>query len=144
MSDAALLGTWIRRFLLDYLVSECNLARKTQRSYRDTLRPLLPFAAQQIEKEVDQISVFDLSAAVVRQFLQHLEDSRKCGIATRNQRLAAIHSLARFIGLRSPEHVAWSGQLRAIPPKRSPRSAITYLEKSEMDALLNAPDQETD
>jgi site-specific recombinase XerD len=144
MSDAALLGTWIRRFLLDYLVSECNLARNTQRSYRDTLSLLLPFAALQIKKEVDQISVFDLSAEVVRHFLQHLEDSRKSGITTRNQRLAAIHSLARFIGLRSPEHVAWSGQIRTIPLKRAPRSSITYLEKSEMDALLNAPDQSTD
>jgi integrase/recombinase XerD len=144
MSDASLLGTWVRRFLLDYLVSECNLARNTQHSYRDTLRLLLPFAALQIRKEVDQISVIDLSADVVRLFLQHLEDSRKCGIATRNQRLAAIHSLARFIGLRSPEHVAWSGQMRTIPLKRAARSTITYLEKSEMDALLNAPDQSTD
>jgi len=109
MSDTALLGTWVRRFLLDYLVSECNLARNTQRSYRDSLSLLLPFAALQIKREVDQISVFDLSADVVRHFLQHLENSRKCGIATRNQRLAAIHSLARFIGLRSPENVAWSG-----------------------------------
>ena len=144
MSDAALLGTWIRRFLLDYLVTECNLARNTQHSYRDTLSLLLPFAAQQIKKDVDQIAVIDVSADVIRHFLQHLEDVRKCGIATRNQRLAAIHSLARFIGLRSPEHVAWSGQIRTIPSKRAPRSTITYLEKSEMDALLNAPDQSTD
>jgi len=144
MSDAALLGTWIRRFLLDYLVREFNLARNTQHSYRDTLRLLLPFAALQVRKEVDQISVTELSAEVVRLFLQHLEDSRKCSVATRNQRLAAIQSLARFIGLRSPEHIAWSGQIRTIPPKRAPRSTITYLEKSEMAALLNAPDQSTD
>jgi integrase/recombinase XerD len=144
MSDADLLGTWIRRFLLDYLVRECNLARNTQHSYRDTLTLLLPFAALQVRKEVDQISVTELSAEVVRLFLQHLEDSRKCGVATRNQRLAAIHSLARFIGLRSPEHISWSGQIRTIPSKRAPRSTITYLEKSEMDALLNAPDQSTD
>jgi len=97
MSDTALLGTWLRRFLLDYLVSECNLARNTQRSYRDTLSLLLPFAALQIRNEVDQITVFDLSTEVVRRFLQHLEDSRKCGIASRNQRLAAIHSLTRSL-----------------------------------------------
>jgi integrase/recombinase XerD len=65
-------------------------------------------------------------------------------VATRNQRLAAIHSWARFVGLHSPEHIEWSGQLRTIPPKRAPRSTITYLEKSEMDALLSAPDQSTD
>jgi integrase/recombinase XerD len=144
MIDPTVLGPWVRRFLLDYLVTECNLARNTQRSYRDTLSLLLPFAARQITKKVDQISVIDVSADVIRLFLQHLEDARKCGIATRNQRLAAIHSLARFIGLRSPEHVVWSGQIRAIPPKRTPRSTITYLEKSEMDALLNAPNQSTE
>jgi len=126
------------------LVSERNLARNTQRSYRDTLSLLLPFAAQQAQKEIDQISVIDVSPDVVRLFLRHLEESRKCAVATRNQRLAAIHSLARFVGQHSPEHIEWCGQLRTIPPKRAPRSTITYLEKSEMDALLSAPDQSTD
>jgi len=144
MTKANLLGPWVRRFLLEYLVSECNLARNTQRSYRDTLSLLLPFVAQQVHKQVDQISVIDVSPDVVRLFLRHLEESRNCTVATRNQRLAAIHSLARFVGLRSPEHIEWCGQLRTIPPKRAPRPTITYLEKSEMDALLNAPDQSTD
>ncbi len=144
MTKPNLLGPWVRRFLLEYLVSERNLARNTQRSYRDTLSLLLPFAAQQAQKEIDQISVIDVSPDVVRLFLRHLEESRKCAVATRNQRLAAIHSLARFVGQHSPEHIEWCGQLRTIPPKRAPRSTITYLEKSEMDALLSAPDQSTD
>jgi integrase/recombinase XerD len=144
MTKANLLGAWVRRFLVEYLVSECNLARNTQRSYRDTLSLLLPFVAQQVHKQVDQISVIDVSPDVVRLFLRHLEESRNCTVATRNQRLAAIHSLARFVGLHSPEHIEWCGQLRTIPPKRAPRPTITYLEKSEMDALLNAPDQSTD
>ncbi len=144
MTKPNLLGPWVRRFLLEYLVSERNLARNTQRSYRDTLSLLLPFAAQQAQKEIDQISVIDVSPDVVRLFLRHLEESRKCAVATRNQRLAAIDSLARFVGQHSPEHIEWCGQLRTIPPKRAPRSTITYLEKSEMDALLSAPDQSTD
>ena len=49
-----------------------------------------------------------------------------------------------FIGLHSPEHIVWCGQLRAIPSKRAPRSSITYLEKSEMDAPSDAPDRSTD
>src|SRR5207253_190818 len=76
--------------------------------------------------------------------LRHLEESRKCAVSTRNQRLAAIHSLARFVGLHSPECIEWCGHLRTIPRKRAPQSTITYLEKSEMDALLNAPDQCTE
>ncbi len=143
MANANLIGPWVRRFLLEYLVIERNLAPNTQHSYRDTLRLLLPFAAQQVRKEVDHILVVDISPDVVRRFLRHLEESRNCSVVTRNQRLAAIRSLARFVGLHSPEHVEWCGQLRTIPPKRAPRSTITYLEKSEMNALLNAPDHST-
>ena len=114
MTKTSLLGPWVRRFLLEYLVSERNLARNTQRSYRDTLNLLLPFVAQQPHKQVDQISVIDVSPDVVRLFLRHLEEGRKCTVATRNQRLAAIRSLARFVGLYSPEHIEWCGQLRNI------------------------------
>jgi integrase/recombinase XerD len=143
MTMTSLLGPWVRRFLVEYLVSERNLARNTQRSYRDTLRLLLPFLARQTNKQVDQISVPDLSPDLVRFFLRHLEESRQCTAATCNQRLAAIRTFARFVSLYCPEYVEWCGQVRNIPFKRTPRSMITYLEKSEMDALLGAPDQST-
>ena len=64
-------------------------------------------------------------------------------MATRNQRLAAIHALAHFIGLHSPGNIEWCGQVRAIPFKRAAKAQMTYLEKSEMDALLAAPDRRT-
>ena len=140
MTDHALLGPWVRRFLLEYLTGERNLARNTQRSYRDTLRLLLPFVARQAGRAIDRLCVEDVSADCVRAFLLDLEEGRGCGVATRNQRLAAIHSLAHFIGLHSPEYVAWCGQVRTIPVKKAPRPLVSYLEKKEMDALLAAPD----
>jgi site-specific recombinase XerD len=106
MLNHALVGSWVRRFLLEH-VSERNLSRHTQASYRDTLALLIPFVADTAGKPVDQLCVVQFSAAVVRQFLQHLEDTRSCAIATRNQRLAAIHAWALFVGRNSPEHVEW-------------------------------------
>ena len=88
MSDVTSLGTWVRRFLLEHLVEERNLARNTQRSYRDTLVVLIPFVAAKLNKVVDRLTAIDLSADVARLFLAHLEESRQCSIATRNQRLA--------------------------------------------------------
>ncbi len=140
MSESASLGSWVRRFLLEHLVSERNLARNTQRSYRDTLALLIPFIAGKVHKEVDQLDVDHLTAEHLRQFLQHLEETRGCSVATRNQRLAVIHALAHFIGERGPEHIEWCGQIQAVPFKRAAKTSITYLEKSEMDALLAAPD----
>ncbi len=143
MNDATLLGPWIRRFLLEHLIGERNLSRNTQRSYRDTLALLMPFVSVKLRKPVDQFLVTDLSADAVRSFLADLEVTRGCGISTRNQRLAAIHALAQFVGLHSPEHIGWSGQLRAIPFKKASKKPVSYLEKTEMDALLNAPDPST-
>jgi site-specific recombinase XerD len=141
--DPSLLGPWVRRFLTEYLVSERNLARNTQRSYRDALRLLLPALARRVRKPIDRLTVTDLSADRLRQFLTELEEKRGCSVATRNQRLAAVHALARFVAVHAPEWVDWCGQVRAVPFKKAPRALVTYLEKREMDALLAAPDVAT-
>ncbi len=140
MTDFALLGPWARRFLLEHLVSERNLAYNTQCSYRDTLILLISFTERQGDKKVDQLKVVGITAELVRLFLRELEEQRGCCVATRNQRLAAIHALARFIAVHSPEHLEWCGQICAIPFKKAPTASITYLEKPEMEALLAAPD----
>ena len=138
MTNQKLLGPWIKRFLQEYLVSDRNLAINTQRSYRDTLCLLLPFMARQAKRPIEQLEVEDISAERIRKFLLDLEHTRHCSISTRNHRLAAICSLAKYIGLNSPEHLHWSGQIRDIPFKKDVHATVTYLEKSEMDALLKA------
>ncbi len=143
MSESTTLGPWVRRFLLEHLVADRNLSMHTRRSYRDALIILLQFAAEQRRRSVDRLEVTDLTHALVRDFLSHLEKDRQCSIGTRNQRLATIHSLARYIGERSPEHLEWCGQVRLIPYKRAARPAVGYLDKPELDALLAAPDRTT-
>ena len=134
-------GHWIRRFLMEYSTSERNLSANTRASYRDMLVLLLPYAAKRKGLTADALSVTDLSAELVRSFLVYLERERQCSTATRNQRLASIHALARFIGEHSPQHVEWCAQIRMVPIKKSMTASLTYLEKSEVDSLLAAPDQ---
>lgn len=143
MNEKNLIGPWIRRFLLEHLISERNFTRNTQASYRDTLALLLPFAARKIGIPIDRLSIEHVSANIVCLFLEHIEQERKCSIVTRNQRLATIHALAQFIGERSPEHINWCTEIRDIPFKKTPKPTMTYLEKPEMDAILNAPDHHT-
>jgi integrase len=79
----------------------------------------------------------------VREFLRGVEEGRGYSGATRNQRLAAIRSLAQFIAMRGPEHIDWGSEVLSIPFKKVPRALIPYLEKLEMEALLAAPDRST-
>lgn len=143
MRNYSLLGPWVRRFLLEYLVAERNLARNTQASYRDTLVLLLPFVSRQAAVPIERLAVHDVSQDRVRAFLDHIERERGCGVVTRNQRLSTIHSLARFIGMRSPEHLDWCSSVRAVPFKKAAKTVIGYLDKPEMEALLRAPDRRT-
>lgn len=143
MRDMTLLGPWVRRFLLEYLIGERNLARNTQQSYRDTLCQLIPFVSNRLHKTVDRLAIVDVSAQIVLEFLSEIEVSRGCSTATRNQRLAAIHALARFVGEHSPEHIDWCSQLRCVPYKKTTHTVVPYLDKAEIDALLASPDQRT-
>lgn len=144
MKNTDYISSWIRRLLLEYLISVRNLAKNTQQSYRDTFRLMLPFISNKSKKSVDKLTITDMNPDVIKNFLTDLESSRGCSLSTLNQRLAAIHAFAKFIGLNRPEHVEWCRQIQIIPFKKSKHTLITYLEKSEMDALLNAPDRQTD
>jgi integrase/recombinase XerD len=104
---------------------------------------LLPFARSCSKRAIDKMTVEDLSPGVVRRFLDHLQRDRHCSGTTRNQRLNAIRSLARFIGARSPEHLAWCTEIRSIPFKKTTKTLIGYLEKAEIDALLKQPNRHT-
>ena len=134
MADTGKPGSWVRRFLLEHLIGERNLSVNTQRSYRDTLALLIPFAAREAHKKVDELAVADVSEKCVGGFLANLEGTRGCAISSRNQRLAAIHAFSHFVAAHSPEHIEWCGQIRAIPFKKCTTKPITYLEKPAMDA----------
>jgi integrase/recombinase XerD len=143
MSERESLGPWLRRFLVEYIVTERNLARNTRTSYRDTFSLLLPFVSGKLRKPVDRLAVRDLTSGLVLMFLTHLEDDRGCSVRTRNQRLAAIRAFARFVGSRDPAHVEWCGHIRAVASKKSMSPPVGWLTRAEMEAMLAVPDRRT-
>jgi integrase/recombinase XerD len=143
MRDPRTLGPWLRRFLADYIVIERRLAGNTQNSYRDSFKLLLPFISAKVHKPVDRLDVEDLTPSRVLQFLAHLEEDRDCAVQTRNQRLTAIRSFARFVASRNPVHLAWCAQIRAIATKKATPRPVSWMAKDEMEALLAVPDRQT-
>lgn len=138
------LGYWIRRFLIEYLIMDKNYSANTQKSYRDTLRIMLPYISEKLHKKADEILVEDVTVNLVLSFLSSIENERKCSVSTRNQRFSAVSSLAKYISSYCPEYLAWGHSIRNIPNKRAPKTLITYLEKEEINALLNAPNKKTE
>jgi site-specific recombinase XerD len=138
-----LLAPTLQAWFTDRLMTQKNASPRTIAAYRDTLRLLLTFAQQQTGKEPCQLDFADLDASLIGAFLNHLEQDRGNSPKTRNARLAAIHSLYRYSALRHPEHAATIGRVIEIPTKRHQRTMISYLDRDEIDALLQAPDRTT-
>jgi site-specific recombinase XerD len=135
------LAPTLQAFFTQRLIGERNASPHTIAAYRDTIRLLLRFAAQRRGLEPSRLDIADLDADTIAAFLEHLQTDRGNTARTRNARLAAIHSLYRYAALRHPEHAHDIQRVLSIPPKRTDRALVTFLDPSEIDALLAAPDR---
>ena len=136
MSPKAPLGPVLHSFFLDHLITVKGLRPTSVRSYRDTIRLLLLFLAADNRSKITRLTVGDLTFERIVAFLRHLEQDRGNHIRTRNQRLAAIHTLFEYIATRSPEMLMVCQQVAAIPGKRVPPPETRFLERDEVQQLL--------
>src|SRR5258708_2140918 len=60
-----------------------------------------------------------------------------------NSKRAVSPALHSPLNYRPPEHAALISRVLAIPPKRTDRALVTYLNDEEMEALMAAPDRST-
>jgi len=139
----SLLAPTLEAFFTQQLVAQRRASPNTIASYRDSLRLLLGFVEQHTGTAPSQLEIGDLDAPIIAAFLDHLERDRGVSARTRNLRLAAVRSLFRFAALRHPEHAAVIQRVLAIPQKRFDRNEVTFLNQTEIAALLAAPDRTT-
>ncbi|HQR80676.1 MAG TPA: tyrosine-type recombinase/integrase [Actinomycetota bacterium] len=132
------IGPLIQSFFIDHLVTVKGLRPASVRSYRDTIRLLLGFVAQDNHSRITKLTVGDMTFERVVGFLRYLQDERGNHVHTRNQRLAAVHTLFDYIAAREPEMLAECQRVRAIPMKRSAPARTHYLERDETEALFRA------
>jgi integrase/recombinase XerD len=134
------LAPYLSTFLREHLPRERGASQNTIASYAHCYRLLLSFVAARRKTRPSKITLEDLDPELVMAFLDHLETERSNSARSRNARLAAIHSLFRFIEYRVPACLEQARRIHAIPMKRSIQPLVAYLTKAEMQALLMAPD----
>ena len=137
------LAPLLQAFFTDRLIAQRRASGHTIASYRDAFRLLLGYAASSTGKKPCALDIADLDAPLIAAFLDHLEHDRHNTVRTRNNRLAAIHSLFGYAALHHPERAAVIQRVLAIPAKRHERTLLTWLTAPEVDALLAAPDRGT-
>lgn len=133
----------LRGFFAEHLPGVRGVSPHTVRSYRDAMALFLRFLALHRRRAVTDLDLGDVEPDSVLAFLGHLEKDRGNAAATRNSRLAAVHSFARYLALCDPEHLATSQRLLALPFKRAPARVVDYLEGDEFRAMLGATNRKT-
>lgn len=130
----------LTEYLSKYLPSKVGISSNTVMSYRDTFSLLLRFCHEVKSMPIEKITIGTLHKNLINEFLNWIETERACSVATRNQRLAAIHAFFRYLQMEAPEHIYLSQQILAIPMKRTGSKAIDYITLDAMKAILDAPD----
>jgi integrase/recombinase XerD len=133
----------IQAFFVTRLGRELDVSPHTIDSYRHAFRLLLAYANTQTGKHPANLDLADLDARLISGFLDHLESDRGNSVASRNTRLAAIHSFFRFASYRHPEHAQTIRQILDIPQKKTKTIPRSFLTEAEMDAVISAPDRST-
>ena len=137
------LGPSLQAFFTDRLLTQRQASPNTIAAYRHTFQLLLRFATDRTGTPPSELDITQLDAPLIASFLDHLEHDRGNTIQTRNNRLAAIHSLFAYLALHHPEHADTIGRVLAIPHKRTTKNLLTYLTDPEVNALLATCDQST-
>ncbi|VTZ65862.1 Integrase [Sinorhizobium medicae] len=76
-------------------------------------------------------------------FLEHIEETRGNKARSRNARLAAVKSFFRYLEHRAPAMLDQALRVHAIPMKKIDEALVASLSRTEVHALLNAPDRRT-
>lgn len=130
-------------FLSEYLPIRKNASRNTISSYRDTFKLLLRYCQEQRNLSVEKLTMDVFTHSLIEDFLKWLEESRRCSISTRNQRLAAIHSFFRYAQYEDPSGILHFQKVISIPVKKTAKPMVPYLTSDAIQLLLAQPDKTT-
>ncbi len=133
----------VQDFFLRRLIAQRGASARTVEAYRDGFELLLGYLEQRTGKPPSALSMADLDAPLILDFLDYLEAGRGNSIRTRNARLAAIHSFMRYAAVRDPASLPVTARVLAIPAKRFDRPVLGYLSREQVTAILAAPDRRT-
>jgi site-specific recombinase XerD len=137
------LPTYLQRFFTERLGMQLRASPNTIASYRDTFRLLLKFAADRLQRSPTELQMVDIDADLVGQFLTEIESKRGNSARSRNTRLSAIRSFFQYVAVNEPQLLHHCQRVLAMPAKRHEKRVMDYLSRSEIEAVIAAPDLST-
>jgi site-specific recombinase XerD len=133
----------VTKYFAEYLPLHIGASKNTCRSYRDAFAQLLGFIEDTRRVNPDKVEFGTITANDVERFLLYLEEKKRVGISTRNQRLAAIHSFFRYLQKKELPCFGQCSEILAVPFKKNPPVIMSYLSIDEIKVLFSVPNKKS-
>jgi site-specific recombinase XerD len=127
----------VQEFFTDYMVQQRALSPRTVASYRDSFVLLLRFAQDKLRLPAHGMTMADLNARFLADFLDHLESQRHNSVRSRNVRLAAVRAFLKFAARRDLANLGVIENALAVPMKRFERTMVGFVPHEQMLAVID-------
>lgn len=129
----------LAHYFNDFLGGCRNLSKNTVSSYSDTFRLMVIFFNEQLSIPPEKLTLKIIDDLLICRYLEWLQTNRHCSNATRNNRLAAIHSFFRYLQAQDPKRLLVCQKILLIPFKKETKPILKYLTIEQISALLRVP-----
>jgi site-specific recombinase XerD len=133
----------LSRFLSEYLPHERNVSPNTIASYRDAFLQFIDYMKNEKGISLDRLGLKHLTRDQVLGYLKWILEVRKCSPATRNYRLAAIHSFCQYLQYAVIDMLEQWQKILTIKAVRTEGTTPNYLSAEGIKLLLAQPDTAT-
>jgi len=130
---------YLTDYLTRYLTHERGSSSNTITAYRDTFVLYITFMERIRNIKAEKLYLKSITKESIVAFLDWLQTERKCSDATRNLRLATLHSFFRFVQYQNPENLYEYQSIMSIKLKKTKQTAINYLTTEGIKLLLEQP-----
>lgn len=134
---------YLSRFLSEYLPHERNVSKNTMSAYRDAFVQYIDYMKSECNVPVERLYLKHLNRDNVIGYLKWIIEERHCSPATRNYRLAAMHSFVSYLQYIVVEQSEEWQKVLSIKAMRTEVKALNYLSTEGIRLLLAQPDTTT-
>lgn len=90
-----------------------------------------------------QVTIPMINRQSVSDYLDYVENERKCSVATRNHRLDCIRSFMKYAAARNMDAAAMWTEVQTVTHAKEEKTPVEYLKVSSIEAIIEQPDAST-
>lgn len=132
----------MRDFFQIYLPRQRCCSENTVSSYKYALNLFLDYMQKERSVPLLNMGQEDINRDSVNGFLEWLSDTRKNSPGTCNQRLMALKSFAKYLGLNDFSMSAAYMETCLVPARKQSPKTVSFLSEAALRELLEQPDGE--